>query len=234
MRAPKPRRALLGPMTVYVPITSFAWIALLAALMLPLLAIAADETSTAADQAPSAAIDLEALQKDRQQKAGRYPIAQRISRYLAAAAKDVDEGKPQEAKDLLKKLDPKRLNPYERALVYRMLAHIAYGANEPEEAIGYFVQFLGEEMLPIRDEARVRFNIAQIYASLQQWRKTIDWINRWLLYVENPDPLGFYLMGIAHFQLEEFDAGVTTKINRNRTAFDRFVHRNRNGAHQEF
>ena len=63
-------------------------------------------------------------------------------------------------------------------------------------------------MLPIRDEARVRFNIAQLYASLQQWRETIDWLNRWLLYVEDPDPLGFYLMGIAYYQLEDFDAAI--------------------------
>ena len=138
----------------------------------------------------------------------RYPVAQRISRYLAAAAKEVDADDPQEATRLLKKLRPKRLNPYERALVYRMLAHIAYGANESEEAIEYFVKFLEEEMLPIRDEARVRFNIAQLYASLQQWQEAIDWLNRWLLYVEEPNPLGFYLMGIAYYQLEEFDDAI--------------------------
>jgi tetratricopeptide (TPR) repeat protein len=232
------------------PITPLTRIALLAALMLPLRAIAADETPTAVDETPTAvdetptavdetptavdetltaadetptavdeaptaadealraAIDLEALHKDRAQKAGRYPVAQRISRYLAAAAKEVDAGDPQAATSLLQKLRPKRLNPYERALVYRMLAFIAYGANQPKEAIEYFVMFLGEEMLPIRDEARVRFNIAQLYLSLQKWREAIDWLNRWLLYVENPDPLGFYLMGIAYFQLEDFDAAI--------------------------
>jgi len=194
MRTPKPRLTLL------IRIAPLALLAL-SVLQLPLRAFAADEVS-------DTAIDLEALRKDREQKAGFYPIAQRISRYLAAAAKEVDAGKPEEGTKLLQKLRPKRLNPYERALVYRMLAHIAYGANQPEEAIGYFVQFLDEEMLPIRDEARVRFNIAQLYASLQQWQKTIDWLNRWLLYVEDPDPLGFYLMGIAYYQLEDFDAAI--------------------------
>ena len=89
-----------------------------------------------------------------------------------------------------------------------MHAFISYGAEKTEEAIEYFMKFLQEEMLPIRDEARVRFNIAQLYASLQQWRETIDWLNRWLLYVEEPDPLGFYLMGIAYYQLEDFDAAI--------------------------
>jgi tetratricopeptide (TPR) repeat protein len=135
-------------------------------------------------------------------------VAPRISRYLAAAAKEVDGGGPEEATKLLNKLRPKRLNPYERALVYRMHAHIAYGAEKTEEAIEYFKLFLGEEMLPIRDEARVRFNIAQLYASLQQWREMIDGLERWELYVATPDPLGFYLMGIAYYQLEDFDAAI--------------------------
>ena len=89
-----------------------------------------------------------------------------------------------------------------------MLAHVAYGAQQPEAAIGYFEQFLAEEMLPIRDEARVRFNIAQLYASMQNWRQMIVWLDRWLLYVEKPDPLGFYLMGIAYYQLEDYETAI--------------------------
>jgi tetratricopeptide (TPR) repeat protein len=182
------------------PIARLALLALLV-LQLPLRAIAADE-------APRAAIDLDALRKDRAKKAGLYPVAPRISRYLGAAAKEVDAGDPQEATRLLQKLRLNRLNPYERALVYRMLAHIAYGANESEQAIEYFLKFLEEEVLPIRDEARVRFNIAQLNLSLQRWQEAIDWLNRWLLYVDDPDPLGFYLMGISYYQLEDFDAAI--------------------------
>ncbi len=218
MRAPKPRLALLTPFgAIGLGGTRGACGALgtrgalrrLGMLgLLALLVIQLPLRASAADEAPRAAIDLDALRKDREQKALRYPVAQRISRYLSAAAKEVDAEDPAEATRLLKKLRPNRLNPYERALVYRMLAHVAYGANQSEQAIEYFVKFLEEEVLPIRDEARVRFNIAQLYASQQQWREAIDWLNRWLLYVEDPDPLGFYLMGIAYYQLEDFDAAI--------------------------
>jgi tetratricopeptide (TPR) repeat protein len=179
----------------------------LVALLAPLV-LHASLQEVAANEVPSPVIDLVALRKDRAAKAGRYPVATRISRYLLAAAKEVDAGDPQEATRLLEKLNPKRLNPYERALVYRMLAHVAYGANESEESIRYFKKFLDEEMLPIRDEARVRFNIAQLYASLQKWREMIDWLNSWLLHVEHPDPIGFYLMGIAYYQLGDFDEAI--------------------------
>jgi len=168
---------------------------------LPLRAAAAEENAPAG-------IDREALDKDRLTKAMRFQPDARISRYLSAAAKAVDAGDPQEAAELLKKLNPKRLNPYERALVYRMLAYIAYGVDDSEKAIGYFGQAIDEETLPIRDEAKMRFYIAQLYASIQEWSKSIAWLNKWLRYVEKPDPLGFYLMGIAHYQLGDFDAAI--------------------------
>ena len=101
MRAPKWRLA------------RFTRIALLAVLVLPLRSIAADETPIAAEKTPSAAIDLDALRKDREQKAGRHPVAKRISRYLAAAAEAVDAGNPEQATELLKKLYMNRLNPYD-------------------------------------------------------------------------------------------------------------------------
>ena len=174
------------------------------ALCVPLYAAA----EAGAEEVEPEAIDLEALRKDRELKARSYPVGTRISRYLAAAAKAVDEGDSQEAKRLLLKLDPKYLNPYQRALVYRLLAYVYYGADQLEEAGVYFQKFLDEEMLPIRDESKVRFYIAQLYASLQRWTETITWLNRWLLYVEDPDPLGFYLMGIAFYQIEDFDAAI--------------------------
>ena len=151
-------------------------------------------------------IDLEALREERARRATLYPVRARISRYLAAAAEEVDAGKPEEATRLLQKLRPDRLNPFERALVYRMLAFVAYSQEDYAAAIGNFEKVLAEQIMPLRDEARLRFNIAQLYASLQDWQQVIAWLERWLRYVDAPDPLGFYMMGIAYYQLEDFDS----------------------------
>jgi len=195
MRAPTPRLLLLS---LLAPVLLFA----------PLRDAAAAETAR-----PE--IDREALAKDRMQKAARNPVSQRISRYLAAAAEAVDEEDPQEAKRLLNRLNIKRLNRYERVLVYRMLAYVSYGAGETEEAIANFKKVLELEMLPIKDEAKVRFYIAQLYASIQEWQQAIDWLEEWLVYAENPDPLGYYLMGIAYYQLEEFDEAIVNAKKAN-------------------
>ena len=156
-----------------------AWLALFASLLL--LAAPTGAAEEEAQEKP----DLEALRKARAAAQGRHPVRPRISRYLGAAAEEIDEGKPEEANRLLLKLDPKRLNPMERAFVYRLLAYVAYGAGQTDKAVEWFEKVLAEEILPIRDEARIRFNIAQLYASRQSWPDVVVWIDRWLRYTPN-------------------------------------------------
>lgn len=177
-----------------------ATLALLAALGFPLAAPAQD-----ADEEP---IDLEALQAQREGRERLYAPRKRVQRYLEAAYKAIDQGDPAKARELLEGLNPKRLNPYERALVYRMQAFVAYNATDYAGAIANFEKVLAEEILPIRDESKIRFNIAQIHASLQQWPEALAALDRWERYAEAPDPLAHYLRGIAHYQLEDLDSAL--------------------------
>jgi tetratricopeptide (TPR) repeat protein len=154
-------------------------------------------------------VDVEELQADRQMKAFMYPVRSRISRYLGAAAEATDEDDPEKGLALLAKLNPKRLNPYERALVYRLMAFVTYTTGDYDATIANFHKVLAEEVLPVGNENKLRFNIAQLHAALQQWREVIDALHEWARYVEEPDPLSRYLMGIAYFQLNDFDAALT-------------------------
>ena len=181
---------------------------LLALTALALLLVPTSLPEARAQSEEPKAIDLEELRKERKRRGQRHPVRSRISRYLGAAAEEVDEGNAGEATRLLLKLKPGRMNPYERALVYRMLAFVAYSADDSKQAIEYFKKTLDEEILPLRDDARIRFNIAQLYAGLQEWQPVIDWLDSWLLYTENPDPIGFYLKGIAYYQLENFEQAI--------------------------
>jgi tetratricopeptide (TPR) repeat protein len=180
------------------------WLAMLA-LLVSLLLPQAASANAVEEQAP---IDLEQLQRKRALRTMLYPVGSRISRYLSAAAEAVDEGEPGEAKALLEKLNPKRLNPYERALVYRLKAYVAYSISDYADAIENFEKVLAEEVLPIRDDSKIRFNVAQLYASQQKWREVIVALHRWFRYVEEPDPLAYYLLGIAHYQLGEADQAI--------------------------
>ncbi len=157
-------------------------------------------------------IDLEALEADRAGKQSRYPLERRVSRYLASASKKLDEDGPEEAERLLLKLNMDRLNPLQRAYVYRLLAVIAYGNEEPDKAIGYFKKVLDQEALPIADENKVRFTVAQLNAQLERWPEVISWLTVWRRYERSPDPLGIYLMGLAHFQMDQHDVAIAKVI----------------------
>jgi tetratricopeptide (TPR) repeat protein len=182
---------------------------MLAVGLLALLAFGAGAAAQDAQpgEAP-ATVDLEALQEDRNVKARRYPLDKRVSRYLSRAAGLLDEDKHPEAEALLMRLTESRLDPYNLAYVYRMLGVVAYTAEQPSKAIGYFEKVLELEMLPIRDEAKIRFTIAQLNAQTEQWPEVVRWLDAWRPYVEEPDPAAVYLKALAYFQMGDTDSAI--------------------------
>jgi tetratricopeptide (TPR) repeat protein len=180
---------------------------LLLAALAGLLVLPGIAPAAGAEAAPES-VDFKALTVDRAAKARKYPLGRRTSRYLSSSADLLDEGKPDEAEALLVRVSESRLNPYERAYVYRMLGVVAYSAEQHPKAIGYFDQTLQQEMLPLRDEAKIRFTIAQLYAQLEDWPQVISWLKDWRRYVPQPDPNGIYLMALAYFQMGDYDSAI--------------------------
>jgi tetratricopeptide (TPR) repeat protein len=62
--------------------------------------------------------------------------------------------------------------------------------------------------MSVETDDRIRFSIAQLYASLQQWQNAIDALDLWFRYVETPQPLAYYLLGIAYYQLGQVDLSI--------------------------
>ena len=156
--------------------------------------------------------DLEKIAEDRRVRGNRYPMDQRIGRYLGAAAEATDEGDTAKANELMAKLDPKRLNPRERAQLYRLWAYVSYTSGDTDGAIENFRKVLEQEIIPVPDEARIRFNIAQLYAGQQKWRETIAAIEEWEPWTDEEDPLAYYLKAIAYFQLDEMDESIPNAV----------------------
>ncbi len=164
--------------------------------------------ATAADENAEQAIDLEKLAKYRTARQRRHSPSRRISRYGTAAMETLTDGDAAGARALLEKLNLKRLNPHERALVYRLLGFVSYSGGDLQSTIEFFSNAIAEEILPLKDEADLRFNIAQLYTALSQWREAIAALDRWALYVPERTPLSHYLMAIAHYQLNEHDDAI--------------------------
>jgi tetratricopeptide (TPR) repeat protein len=172
------------------------------ALLLLLLVGAAASSAEEAGEAP---VDLEALRSERKAKAIRYGVRQRISKRHNAAQEARLEGDYQTARELLSRLEGKKLNPYERALTYQLLGFVAYEAEEFPAAIDYFRKAVDQQALSVETENKLRFYIAQLYAIVENWPEVVATLEEWLRYQESPDPLGYYLLGVAHYRLEQFD-----------------------------
>jgi tetratricopeptide (TPR) repeat protein len=170
-----------------------------------LLAAGASAETTAAVADETAPVDFEKLRVERLVKFNTQRTNPRVQRYMKAAGDANEDGEPEKGIALLDKLNPRRLNSKERALVFRYRAVISYGSEDYPGAIEYFEKALAEQVLLVEDDNRIRFGVAQLYVASQQWREAIAALQRWLRYVEVPDPLGHYLLAIAYYQLEEFD-----------------------------
>jgi tetratricopeptide (TPR) repeat protein len=166
----------------------------------------AAEGQAAEDQEP---IDLETLELARKARAAQFTVSNRVSRYLDAAGEASAKGDPAKAKSLLDKLNLKTLNPYERALVYRLKAFVAYAAGDFDGMIDYLNKVLAEEIMDVETDQKIRFTIAQVYGTQQQWNNVISALQNWFRYSRDPNPVAYYLLGIAYYQLEKLDLAIS-------------------------
>ena len=161
---------------------------------------------TAEEQEP---VDFEELRAARKVRTAKFQVGTRISRYLDAAYELSEEKGPEEGVALLDKLTLPRLNAYERALVYQLKGYMAYQGGDYDLTIENFNKVIAEQVMPLDADSRIRFSIAQLYASLQRWPEVITAFDRWFRYAEEPNPLAYYLLGISYYQLGEIEKAIT-------------------------
>ena len=148
-------------------------------------------------------VDLEELAKDREEKAKKYGVKPRTKKKITSAIEALEEERFEDAQKILDGLSYRRMNPYERAVAYRIGAYVAFNAGDHEGAVDAFGKVLEQEVLRLDDEASIRFNIVQLRSSMGQWEKVIEGLEDWFRYEEDPNPLAYYLMAIAYFQLDK-------------------------------
>jgi tetratricopeptide (TPR) repeat protein len=162
-------------------------------------------TPSIADEVPDAGPDLETLREERNEQAARYFVRALTQKRLNAAVALLEAGEYAAARKKLEEMKFTRLNPYERALGYRFLAYAAIGQEDSAAAVEYFQKVVEQAALPIDDEASVRFSIAQIYASMDEWQRVEDELREWFRYVEEPNGVAYYLLAISHYRRGQFD-----------------------------
>ena len=101
--------------------------------------------------------------------------------------------------ELGRKLDT--LNSYERAQYYNFKGFLAYSKEQFPQAIAAYNNVLKQENLPPALEDNVIYTMAQLYFVMEDYQKSIDYMNRWMEYQEAPSENALVILGQAYYSL---------------------------------
>jgi tetratricopeptide (TPR) repeat protein len=139
-----------------------------------------------------------------------FTVSEQMHKKLTAAHEALESDDYKKAATVLRELEKraKRLNPYERALIYQMLGMSQAGQEKYEQALVYFEKCLVDSALPSGAIVSTRFTIAQLYMATDEFGKAAQTLEKWLKEVETPNANAYYLLAAAYYQLEEVDKAI--------------------------
>jgi hypothetical protein len=123
---------------------------------------------------------------------------------LQNAQKALSDGKVGEALSNLNELKGRedKLSEYEQAMMWQTFAY-AYSAQERyAQAVEAFEKCLATNALPPQSAIDARYNMAQLYLVLENYRKAIENFEIWFKAADNPSGDAHYMMAAAYAQAE--------------------------------
>jgi tetratricopeptide (TPR) repeat protein len=100
----------------------------------------------------------------------------------------------------------KSLNPHEQALMWQTYAYIESSQEQYKQAITSFEKCLAMDALPEAAALGTQYNLGQLYMSVERYKDAAKTLEDWLGRVENPAGSAYYLVAMAHVQLEDANA----------------------------
>jgi hypothetical protein len=125
-------------------------------------------------------------------------IGRRTGRFLLKAREFMMESKYDESNEVLSRLNPKRLNPYERAQVYRVQGYNAFGKQDVPTAIRLLHQAIDENILTKQDVSDILFQIAQMQMGKDHFEDAIGTLKEWFAQAEKPGAAAYFALALAY------------------------------------
>jgi hypothetical protein len=135
-------------------------------------------------------------------------MGRRTTRFISKASQLFADKKYDESEAVLKRLNPKRLNSYERAMVDKYLAYNAYGKEQVPLAIELLRKSLAEQILTKQDSQDILFQIAQMQMGKDDFEAAIATLKEWFAGAEKPGANAYFTMAICHYQLRNLDDAI--------------------------
>ena len=148
--------------------------------------------------------------KDDKDAGKNFTVSEQMYKKLSTAHEALEADQYQKAAEILKQLEnrAKRLNAYERALVYQMLGMSQAGQERYKEALVYFEKCLVDSALPNGAIVSTRYTIAQLYMATDEFDKAVQTLEKWFKEVETPNANAYYLLAAAYYQLDQIDKAI--------------------------
>ncbi len=170
------------------------------------------ESAEPAEPAESAAVEPAesgAAEEAEPKKRILYPISKRVSRYLAASLKLMQENQLDDAKALLQKIGGRRrLNPAERAKIQQFLGNVAIYKSDMPAGAKHLSDALSLGGLDLASEQQVTFQLASLYAQMGDFPKAMQTLDRWFAMAAEPTPEAFYLKAVILIQMQRLAESV--------------------------
>jgi tetratricopeptide repeat protein len=147
-------------------------------------------------------------------------VGRRTGRFLVKARELLLEQKFKESNEVLARLNMKRLNNYERALVLKNQAYNEYGIatsqakdgqGDPGPAIKLLQAAIAENILPKQDVSDIRFQIAQMQMAQQDFKAALASLQEWFANEPKPSAAAYFALAIANYQLKDEDPAYLEK-----------------------
>jgi hypothetical protein len=128
---------------------------------------------------------------------------------LSAALEAMDAEEYAEALDVLRAMEKRKsLSKFEKASMYQTFAFVYSSQGKYKEAIPYFEKCLAQDSMPEAAARQTEYNLGQLYMSQERFGDALKILEPWLKKANNPSSSAYYLVGMAHVQLENAKAAL--------------------------
>lgn len=125
---------------------------------------------------------------------------------LSEAQEALDENNTAAALAALNEMaEQKGLNAYEAASMENMRAYIYFSSEDYQRAIQAYEKVLSYVPdVPLSLELGTMYALGQLYFVQEDYRKAIEYLNRWFDMVETPSTQAYVFLAQAYYQLSDF------------------------------
>jgi tetratricopeptide (TPR) repeat protein len=151
----------------------------------------------------SAAVALVLLGGTQAQAAAQATVDAKTGKMLNAVHELLQENKLQEARAVLSEVNPEKLKPYPRALVYQTLGFLDANEGRYEQAADNLQKAIALEALVPQQQLNARFSLAQIYMVLDRWPEAVTELEAWFAATPTPNAISYYTLAMAYYQSDQ-------------------------------